>query len=236
MDQRLRECENRDSGSSNKQTISYSLRDYSPSIEWDSLVVFFNWIYFNKLYDKPYDDVYYDDDSNLPGWNELLDLYFLAVKWEIPVLRNLLLAVIIDAFSIRALEKDEFPCDYTKSIYEHTNPEDPLRRLWIDFYMTGISPAGFKKEIKSNELDLNFVKDLSLSFITGGFDRDQPPLLEEATAYHVSDRETGVCCCRTRFEGDEYRHKCEFTRRDASHLEEAHGRIRGLEHELKRGT
>ena len=224
--------ENRDFGSSNRQKESYSVRDYSPYIEWDSLLVFINWVYFNKLYDH----VDFQEDTTSPGWNQLLDLYFLAVKWEIPVLKNLLLDVLIEAFRIRVLENEKFPCGYTKSIYEHTNPEDPLRRLWIDFYMTGISGAEYENEVKSIELDMNFVKDLSLSFIIGGFDRDQPPLLDEPTAYHALDRGTGICCCRPRFEGDQYRHKCEFMRRDTNDLEAAHVRIRGLEYELQRST
>ena len=222
--------QHRDFDSSTRQRESFSVRDYSPSIEWDSLLVFVNWIYFNKLYDH----VDYRDDNNAPGWNDLLDLYFLAVKWEITVLKNLLLDLMIEVFRIGVSENEEFPCDYTKSIYEHTNQEDPLRRLWIDFYMTGISGAEFKNELKSNELDMNFVKDLSLAFITGGFDRDQPPLLDEPTAYHAVDRETGVCCCRTRFEGDQYRHKCDFTTRHTIFVERAHGRIRSLEYELQK--
>lgn len=232
----LRGSKTRTPGSSIKQRMSYPLRDYSPSIEWDSLLVFFNWIYFNKLYDKVFDDIEDEDHPSPSQWNALLDLYFLAVKWEILVLKNLLLDVMIKTFRICVFGNEEFPCDYTKSIYRHTDSGDPLRLLWVEFYMAGIGEVEYENEIKSNELDITFVKDLSVSFINGGIDKDNPPFLTDPTEYHVPDLQTGLCCCRTRFEGDDYEHKCEFMSRDTNHIEAAHGRIRGLESELKKGT
>ena len=80
-------------------------------------MVFVNWIYFNKLYEEGTD---VEDEPSPPAeWNDLLDLYFLANQWEIVVLKNLLLDVLIRKFD-EAMETDTFPCSYTKKIVKNT--------------------------------------------------------------------------------------------------------------------
>ena len=186
--------------------LSFSVRDYASDIEWDTLMVFVKWVYFNELYDK----VGLGEDP--PNWNELLDLYFIADKWEITVLKNLLVDVLAGQFE----ESYDFPCYCTKKIWSNTAPGASLRRLWVDFYQFGISGTEFRDEMKSNALDLDFLKELSLSVIIDsrevGFDPDNTPHFIDSSMYHVADDVTGTCCCRVRFEGHEYTHKFQYKR------------------------
>lgn len=185
--------------------LSLSLRDFSPDIGWNTLLVFLKWLYFNELYE---DD---DFEDSPPDWDDVLDLYFLANKWKVVILKNLLLDILVKRFDL-AMEMEEFPCDYTKKIYLNTNPEEPLRRLWIDFYKGGIGGGDFQREVKSNRLDLDFLKELSVSLIDNPYenDREDLPYVDDPSLYHVIDHATGNCCCRPRFEGEDHLHKSEY--------------------------
>ena len=171
-------------------------------------MVFVKWVYFNELYDN----VGFGQDP--PDWDELLDLYFIAEKWEIVVLKNLLLDVLAGHFEW-AMDTCDFPCSYTKKIWSNTPPGAPLRRLWVDFYKYGISETEFQDEIKSDALGLDFMKEFSLSIIVSVEERidwDEIPYFIDSSIYHVADNVTGICCCRVRFEGHEYTHKFEYQR------------------------
>ena len=39
---------------------SFAVRDYSPNITWSTMLIFFNWIYFNDLYEVDDDKWEYD--------------------------------------------------------------------------------------------------------------------------------------------------------------------------------
>lgn len=171
-------------------------------------MVFINWIYFNKLYED--ETASEDEPPPTPGWNDLLNLYFLANQWEIVVLKNLLLDIMIRTF-MEAMEDDAFPRYYTKKIVEHTASHDPLRRLWVDSYRGGMYGARYE-EINSGDLDLDFLKQLSIALINeeSGFDRgDLLPYLNDPAEYHFSG-DVASCCCRTRFEGNDYQHKSDY--------------------------
>lgn len=188
--------------------LSLSVRDYASEIDWDTLMVFVNWVNFNELYDN----VSFTDGP--PNWNDLLNLYFIADKWEIIVLKNLLLDVLVRQFEW-AIETDDYPCYCTKKIWSNTAPGASLRRLWIDFYKWGISGTDFQGEMESDALDLDFLKELSLSLIDSRkevCDGEENWYLVHPSVYHVADDITGTCCCRVRFEGNEHRHKFQYQR------------------------
>ena len=205
--------------------LSFSVRDYVSDIDWDTLMVFVKWVYFNELYDK----VGLGEDP--PNWDELLDLYLIADKWEIIVLKNLLVDVLAGQFE----EGYDFPCYGTKKIWSNTAPGASLRRLWVDFYKFGISETEFRDEMKSDALDLDFMKELSLSLIIDsrevGLDSDNTPHFIDPSIYHVADDVTGTCCCRVRFEGHEYTHKIQYKR--ARDHQRRRRRIHNLEGEVK---
>ena len=182
--------------STSQSPLSLSVRDFSPDMRWNTLLIFRKWLYFNDLYE---DD---DFEDSPPAWDDILDLYFLANKWEIVILKNLLLDVLIKRFDL-AMEMEEFPCDYTNKIYVNTNPEEPLRRLWIDFYKGGRDGGAFQIEVKSNRLDLDFLKELSVSLLDNPYrpDEEDLPYMDDPSLYHSGDHATGDCCCRMRFRG-----------------------------------
>ena len=188
--------------------MSISVRDYSSEITWDTLLVFVKWVYFNELSEVK---------EIPPNWDELLDLYFIADKWESIVLKNVLLDALIEGFH-GAIKYDVFPCHYTKKIWSNTTPGASLRRLWIDFYRSRISRADFREEMKSDAMDPDFLKELSISLISSeeeDFNKEEPPYVNDPSIYHVADDVTGICCCRARFEGDQYTHKFQYEHEQA---------------------
>lgn len=217
--------------STSQSPLSLCVRDFSPDIGWNTLLIFLKWLYFNGLYEGD------DFEDSPPAWDNILDLYFLANKWEIVILKNLLLDVLIKRFDL-AMEMEEFPCDYTNKIYMNTNPEEPLRRLWIDFYKGGINSGDFQSEVQSNRLDLDFLKELSVSLIDNAYGRDgeELPYMDDASLYHSTDDATGDCCCRMRFEGEGYMHKSEYQfarEHQECRVISANRRITTLEGEVK---
>lgn len=152
-----------------------------------------------------------------PNWDELLDLYFIADKWESVVLKNVLLDALIEDFRGRTT-CGVFRCHYTKKIWSNTTPGASLRPLWIDFYRASISGHEFREEIKSDALDLDFLKELLVSLISSegeDFNKESPPYANDPSIYHVADVVTGICCCRARFEGGQYTHKSQYEHEQA---------------------
>ena len=204
--------------------LSFSVRDYVSDIAWDTLMVFVKWVYFNELYDNV------GFKEHPPNWDELLDLYFIAENWEIVVLKNLLL----DVLAGRIQWDFYFHGSCTRKIWSNTAPGAPLRRLWVDFYRYGANEVDFRDEINLDLLDPDFLKELSLSFIVGiegRIDWDEIPFLTDSSIYHVADDVTGTCCCRVRFEGDEYTHKFQYQR--ARGPQQLRQQINSLEGQVK---
>ena len=206
--------------------MSFSVRDYSADITWDTLLVFVEWVYFNELSQLK---------EGPPNWDGLLDLYFIADKWESIVLKNVLLDAFIESFH-GAMTYGAFPCHYTKKIWSNTAPGASLRRLWIDFYRARIGGAEFQEEMKSDALDLDFLKELSLSLISSeekSFNREEPPYATDPSIYHAANDVTGICCCRARFEGDHYTHKSQYEQARIWHIYDLEGEVNSFDKSLE---
>ena len=198
---------------------------FSHAVEPQTWHHFVHWIYFN--------DFTLQEDIEHFGYQQLLNLYFLAEEYEIAVLRN----VVID----RLMEESSHspvPVGMSKIIYAHT-PTDPdaLKRLWVDFYIWNMEQEKFEAELKAGELDQRFIKDVVTAQMRllrrdETISSEPPPYQRDPTAYHMPDYRTGTCCCRSQFEGTEYMHRSDYYKEKMGlghQLAEAERTIRELE-------
>ena len=137
-------------------------------------------------------------------FSHLLDLYFLAADWDIPVLKNVVIDHLIDASL-----NHEISLNRSKDIYRCTEERDQLRRLWTDFCLWQIHEARLRFEADYHWLHPAFLRDLNATHIAI---RDKPvldtPLYQaDPAADHQCDEGSGRCCCRSLFEGDGYEHR-----------------------------
>ena len=165
----------------------------------------------------------------------MLNLYLLALEFEITVLKNVVIDRLIDQSSTSPI-----PVGISRKIYSHTKRDDLLRRLWVDFYIWDMMEGSFKTELKSKEVSPRFVKDLAaaqseLLRSEDNIHSRSPPYREDSTAYHRPDPISGVCCCRAEFEGNKHKHRCEYLKEKTdleNQLAKANSKIRELEDDL----
>ena len=128
------------------------------------------------------------------------------------MLKNVVIDRLIDKCSIVPV-----PLGMTEEIYLLTYPDDDdqLRQLWVDFYIWAVEENDFQAELKSGQLGPDFVRNLAAAQMkllrSQAADCCLLPLYEEdPSAYHRSDKITGVCCCRAQFEGNKYKHRQDY--------------------------
>lgn len=168
---------------------------------------FVHWIYFNEFTSQ--------GDKQTPGYPELLDLYFLAEEYSITVLKNVLIDRLIQESFISPV-----PSGMSYEIYLYTL-EDQLRRLWVDFYIWDVEEAIVQAELKSYDMHPGFVRDLAaaqaeLLRSNEAIYKVSPPYKKDSIAYHIPDSVTGICCCRTQFEGNKYKHRRDYIREETN--------------------
>jgi len=78
------------------------------------------------------------------------------VEFGIVVLKNVVIDRHIDQCTILPI-----PLGMSRGIYRHTKAKDPLRRLWVIFYIWEVDEDSFQAELKSRELSPRFVRDLA---------------------------------------------------------------------------
>lgn len=189
---------------------------------------FVHWIYFNEFTSQ--------GDKQTPDYSELLDLYFLAEDYRIELLKN----VVIDRLIYRCASFYPVPPGMSNEIYLYTREKDQLRRLWVDFYVWDVEETIVRAELKSDDIHPGFVRDLAarqLKLLRNNepIYNQWPPYDRNPTAYHKVDYGTGVCCCRTQFEGNKYRHRHDYVREETSMgntLAEAKRKVKDLEDQI----
>lgn len=193
----------------NLRSISLNVEDFSPRMDEFTLLQFVNWVYRNELHDE------HNHWSNPLCCDKLIDLYVLADKWEITILKNVVIDLTIDCFdSADCYSNDRFPTRCIGTVYRNTGHGSPLRRLWVDLYLWEMDDA-YEEHFESDMFDKAFLKDLSmaqLEFIRNKkrFRSDIPPYRVDSSMYHQSDQKTDVCCCRWEFGETDYDHRSQF--------------------------
>lgn len=137
-------------------------------------------------------------------FSHLLDLYFLAADWDIPVLKSVVIDYLIDASF-----NHEISLNRSKDIYRYIEEGDQLRRLWTDFYLWQIHEAHLQFAADYHWLHPAFLRNLNATHIAirDKAILDTPPYQEDPAAYHQRDEGSGRCCCRSLFEGDAYEYR-----------------------------
>lgn len=78
------------------------------------------------------------------------------MEFGIVVLKNVVIDRHTDQCTILPI-----PLGMSRGIYRHTKAKDPLRRLWVIFYIWEVDEDSFQAELKSRELSPRFVRDLA---------------------------------------------------------------------------
>ena len=207
--------------------VQLTPNDYCTSIQPRTWHYFIHWVYFN--------DFTRQGETWRIGFRELLDLYFLALQFDVTVLKNIVIDRLIDECSASLI-----PVEMSRQIYSHAKSEDPLRRLWVDFYIWDIEDDRFRRELESNNACPEFIKDLATAQMEllrseAAMYSKSPPYSEDPTAYHRPDAVSGICCCRAEFEGGKYKHRRDYLKEKTnleSRLAVANSKIRELEDDL----
>ena len=98
-----------------------------------------------------------EPDQKDCSFGVLLDLYFLALSYDIPSLKDHVLRQLYDKTSRYTL-----PPGRTKRIYQQTAEGDQLRRLWVNIYIRDVPTERFQVEGESG-FDPKFLYDLALA-------------------------------------------------------------------------
>ncbi len=213
-------------GTTTAEGVLLTSNDYCLGIEPQTWHYFIHWVYTNEFISRA---------KGMLTFPELLDLYFLAVEFSIVVLRNVVIDHLIDECSHSLV-----PSGMSRKIYKNTRPKDPLRQLWVDFYLWDMPEDRFQVELKSNDLSPRFIKDLAAAQMKllrtqeAIYDRP-PPYEKDRAAYHRRDHITGTCCCRAQFEGNRHLHRCDYMKEKTgleNKLIEAKRSIRELEDQV----
>ena len=191
------------------ETISLNVNAFSPQLDESTLARFVNWIYRNQLYENAYEDSF----SSRCG--ELINLYVLARRWDMTILKNVVIDSIIGCFDdLEWLDDDGFPTHYLETVYKYTAPGDPFRRLWVDLYLFN-GDDSYRTYLGSDTINVDLLKDLSIAqfdFIRDGrqLGFEDPPYREDSSTYHQRDHEIHVCCCRKDFGEVGHEHRSEY--------------------------
>lgn len=162
-------------------------------------------MYRNQLVDE-------DDEDGIFDHDDLIDLYILADRWQMVVLKNVVVDMTIEGLDW--IRGDDFPVGLVQKVYKHTGPKDPLRELWVDFFLWESDHVD-KDQLQSDTLHGDFLKDFlmaQLHFIRTGqhFDTEIAPFHQDASRYHRKDEKTGACCCRSEFGEVGHEHRLEY--------------------------
>lgn len=213
-------------GNMTAEGVVLTSNDYCLGIEPQTWHYFVHWVYTNEFTSRA---------KGTLKFPELLDLYFLAVEFSIVVLKNVVIDHLIDEWSYSSVLSG-----MSRKIYKNTKPKDPLRQLWVDFYLWDMPEDRFQVELKSNDLSPRFIKDLAAAQMkllrTQETICDRPPPYEkDRAAYHRRDLITGACCCRAQFEGNRHLHRCDYIKEKTgleNKLVEAKRSIRELKDQI----
>ena len=145
---------------------------------------FINWIYTGRLnYVVP------KDRTTVPLYEEPLELYLLADKYEVPKLRRQLVQYFYDLRSNHTLQ----PLATFTRLYDKTTDNDGLRKLFIDMMVWEGDDVWFR--LKGwDEWILNNA-EIAKDLVAAAFDRikhprDNPMETKDASMYFVTEATT----------------------------------------------
>ena len=205
------------------ELITLRPREKVPDISATTINQFIHWLYNNCFTTAEGIDFHF---------NDLLNMYFFANAYAITVLKNVVIDHLIDKCRSSRINSEQ-----TQRIYKHTQENDQLRRLWVDFYIWEVPESQLNRERKSKALDSFFLEDLTLARMQRirklhkTLISATPPYERLKSAYHKRDEYTGICCRRKQFEGEGYYHRDDYHQETASlknKLERLHSKLEAL--------
>ena len=129
------------------ESLSLNVEAFSSDLRCETLTMFVHWIYFNKFFDET-------EDESSPTCGELIDLYILADKWDMTILKNVVIDETIALFDDNDwVRGDEFPSGLLRKLYQHTSPGDQFRELWVDLYLWEVNDDLYEHDLRSTVLD-----------------------------------------------------------------------------------
>lgn len=164
-----------------------------PHIKAKTVKLFVHWLYHQR---------FTPPGEKSCGFRQLLELYYLGHAYAMTILRNVVLRQLM-----RRIINHEIPAGHTRRMYSLTPSDDPLRRLWVDFYVWDVPPERFSTELESGNLDRLFLRDLALAqmkkmrALQMRLNKKKslhmiPPYVMNPKTYHVRDAFTEACCHR----------------------------------------
>lgn len=162
-----------------------------PHIKAKTVKLFVHWLYHQR---------FTPPGEKSCGFRQLLELYYLGHAYEMTHLKNVVLHQLM-----KRVVNHEVPAGLTRRMYSFTSSNDPLRRLWVDFYLWDVSTERFSTEITSGNLDPLFLQDLALAQMKKlrAFRRRPtmkkplhmiPPYVTNPETYQIRPAFTEPCC------------------------------------------